>query len=157
MATLYPAAVFEVYEDILAGLRATLTDWNVYDGYPVGHDPSDFVAVGVDDPWSTTDATAVDADLDWAHAAGRAVDEVGTVNLVLVASDGSGEPAIPRARIRTAAAAVDAWLRQTQQPMQATPRVWQAKITRVRLGHDQTAEEGALCACLLVITYKARI
>ncbi len=150
-------AIFDVYEAILKGLPTCLTEWRIYDGYPVTSDPADFIAVGVEDPWSTSDATAAEAELDWAHATSRHVDEQGTITLALVASDGAGDAAVPRAKIRQATGQIDAWLREKQQPVVTAPRAWAAAISRIRLGQDQTASEGALCVCLLVISYTARI
>jgi len=149
-------AVFDVYDAVLAGMRSRLAGWNVCDGYPVTSDPSDFVAVGVSDPFSSSAAPSAQYAADWNSASCRTLDESGEVTVVAVAVDGGGDPAPPRDRIRALVTLVDEWLRSVPAPF-GLPYIWQVRLSSVAIEQDQTTAEGALCIAVLTIAYRARI
>lgn len=146
-----------VIDALIAQARLLLPapGWRVYDGYPVASDPTDFLAVGADDPLSTSQADSADVSLEWANANGRNVDEAGEVRSALMVSAGSGDMAAARGRALGALGLLDGWLRSEPYPF-GLPAIRSARIASYRLYQDQSPD-GALVLLTFTVAYTARI
>lgn len=147
-----------VVDALIAQARVLLPEvdgWRVYDGYPVASDPTDFLAVGADDPLSTSQADSADVALEWANANGRNIDEAGEVRSALMVSVGSGDMGAARARALGALGLLDGWLRGEPSPF-GLPSIRSARIASYRLYQDQSPE-GALVLLTFAVAYTARI
>lgn len=148
-------ALLDVIDALLAHLPK-IAGCAVHDGYPTSLDPVAYVAIGVDDPGSTSRADSADATQEWAHASRRAADESGSVRVAIYDFDGGGVLSAARQRAGRVMDAIDDWLR-SQSPPFGLPSIWSVHIADVRLYQDQTKDVGAEVLIVLTIAYQARI
>ena len=147
-------AVNQVIHELVARIPAC-HGFDVFDSWPLSSNTRDFVAVGVDDLFSTSAADSAEATIDWAHASGRAADEEGRVIIAIHAARGESEAAVARSAVVAQLNAIDDWLRSERHPF-GLPSIWSVRIDSYRLGQDQTSD-GAICAISARIAYRARI
>lgn len=150
------SALPDLVDGLVAAAPALLGDgWRVYDGYPVADDPTDFLAVGVEDPLDSGRADSGDTSrTPGPMGTNRPYDEVGTVRCAISVSDGGGDAKTCRDRAYDGLDVVDGWCRTTYP---ALPRTWKALVADVRLYQDQTAEDGAVCLISFTVAFAARI
>jgi len=129
--------------------------FDIYDSWPLSGDTADFVAVGVDDPFSQNAAESISATVDWAEATRRAANEEGFIWVAVVASGGETSTAQVRANAFAQLDLIDNWLRGEQHPF-GLPSIWDVRVADYRATQDQTAD-GAACLIAVRITYRARI
>lgn len=147
--------LFDVIDAVLAQLPTVVrSDVLVTDCYPPEDYLGDFVAVGVEDPVSPDRADSADAQMDWAHASGRSVDEVGSVRCVIGAYDGD-TIAAARDRVKVTLDAIDTHIRDQVPPI-GLPRLVACRIGAVRL-YQQAADFGFVALLAFSLDYRARI
>lgn len=150
-----------VVPELIDTLVTYCTDWlphlRVSDGVGVTDDPSDYLMIGVDDPFASSDNGAVESEQDWAHVGlGAQRTEEGTVMCAALSWSGNANPKEVRDRVYATYAAVAGLMNEpATTDLGVEGLLWTSCGTRSRLVTDQN-EHGALALLTFQIFFKAQ-
>jgi len=143
--------------DALVGIPVLDDTWRIYDGYPVDDDDRDMYAVGVEDPFDPGRTDSADSSRVYPLAAGRAMDETGTIRCCLEVAVGEAGDAGMRAARERAFSALDAIEGYVRNTLGALPAYQRTSVSDVRLYQDQRADRGSWVLVAFSVAYLARI
>lgn len=153
------SVVFALIDTLVEHFREALAEVNVYDGFGISEDASDFLMIGVEDP-NGSEPTSADVTQEWAGLGAKTRYEGGTVTCAALAWRGNpGDAGQAEARASAAAivSAVENDLREDPNLGGVVPGLmWTGFGTRLRLVQDQT-ESGPMALVIFDIAFKARI
>lgn len=153
------STVFGLIDTLVEHFREVLPEVNVYDGFGISEDASDFLMVGVEDP-NGSEPTSADVQQEWAGLGAKSRYEAGTVTCAALAWRGNpGDEGQAEARAAAAAivAAVENDLRRDPNLGAAVPGLmWVGFGTRLRLVQDQTGS-GPMALVVFDIAFKSKV
>lgn len=153
------STLFALVDTLVAELSTALPDVQVYDGFGISEDASDFLMVGVEDP-NGSEATSADVAQEWHGLGAKSRLEAGTITCAALAWRGNpGDAGQGEARAAAAAivAAVESHLRADPNLGGLVPGLmWVGFGTRLRLVQDQT-DAGPYALVVFDIAFKSKI
>lgn len=151
-----PASVaFDLIPAAVAAAKTLVPkDVQVFNGYGVTNDPSDFVQIGVMDPFSTSAAVAIETGHEFAYANTTTADETGHINCVAFTRNGDGNPDLAWARLQQVLDPIALHLRSNY-TLGVDGVMW-VRFSLTQADHDQD-DAGAWAIASFRLNFRARI